>query len=217
VIGVRDLTQPAAEPVTLAQAKSHLRVDFSDDDSLIETYISASRTLAEKMTRRAFFNRDVQLTLDHFPMSWSETVSPAERHPAIDWFNRFAIRLPKPSCVTVKSIKFQDGSGSLITLNPSSYVVDSNSEPARIVPAPSMAWPCPAVCLPGSITVLYTAGTYGDGVEVNSTPANVVAAILLLLGHLYENRSATVETTVSMIPLAVESLLASEVHHTFGY
>jgi uncharacterized phiE125 gp8 family phage protein len=217
MIGVRDLTQPAAEPVTLVQAKSHLRVDFSDDDDLIGTYISAARTLAEKMTRRAFFNRDVQLTLDHFPIAWSETLNPSERHPALDWFNRFAIRLPKPSCVEVKSIKYQDGLGTQITLDPSSYVVDANSEPARIVPVTTMAWPYPAIYTPGSIAAVYTAGTYGDGVEVNNTPANVVAAILLLLGHLYENRSATAEKTLATIPLAVESLLASEVHHTFGY
>lgn len=38
---------PIAEPVTLEEAKTQLRVEFSEDDALISSYITAAREWAE--------------------------------------------------------------------------------------------------------------------------------------------------------------------------
>jgi uncharacterized phiE125 gp8 family phage protein len=61
------VTPPAEEPVTLAVAKAHLRVDISDDDTLIPYYLAAARRLCEKEVRRAFVTSTWDLVLDGFP------------------------------------------------------------------------------------------------------------------------------------------------------
>ena len=47
------VSPPAAEPVTLAEAKSHLKLDTSDEDTLIASLITAARARAEWHTGRA--------------------------------------------------------------------------------------------------------------------------------------------------------------------
>ena len=61
------ITPPAGEPVSLAEAKLHLRVDFDDDDSLIQVLISAARQAAETLTNRQLVTARWRMVLDSFP------------------------------------------------------------------------------------------------------------------------------------------------------
>lgn len=71
-----------------------------------------------------------------------------------------AILLPKPRAVSVPSIQYINLAGELATLDPATYFVDVNSEPARIVPQPGLYWPYTQGWLPNSVIVSYTAGSY---------------------------------------------------------
>jgi uncharacterized phiE125 gp8 family phage protein len=218
VYSVLDITTPAAEPVSLELAKQHLRVDDDAEDALIQMWIMAARQYVEKVTRRAIFERDVVMTLDQFPLRWNESLNPIQTNrPIPHVWEHFEIKLPKPRCKAVKSITYQDVDGNPITLDPSTYRVDLNSQPARIVPAPGLCWPYIAVYIPGTIQVTYTAGSYGDGVDVNTCPQTIVAAMLLLIGHWFANREATAEKPPAPIALAVDSLLNTERTQVFGY
>jgi uncharacterized phiE125 gp8 family phage protein len=221
-IGLKLVTPPTVEPVTLALAKSHLCVDFPEDDALISAYITAARQYCEKYTHRVIFNQTWQLSLDHFPMYGCDTGS-MQPSTARNWpywgalWDGLMIRLPRPTCVSVTSIIFTDQSGTTQTLDPSSYTVDINSEPARIVPAPTTFWPYTQSYLPGSVKITYVAGSYGDGATVNTCPQTVVIAILLMVGHLYEHRHTVSELSLKEIPLGVKALLDTVRFDTFTY
>lgn len=202
---------PAVEPVSLAQAKQHLRVDFPDDDLLIAALITAARQWAEHYCKRAFFTQTIVLSLDAFPLFMNSSTIPPTQQRGYPYYSAYwdplAIRLPRPTTVSVQSIIYRDLTNALQTLDPASYYVDITSEPARIVPMPSLTWPTTQLYLPGSVQITYTAGSYGDGAEVNNCPSTIVAAMLLMIGHLYEHRETVSELALKEIPLGVQCLL----------
>ncbi|ADW69009.1 head-tail connector protein [Granulicella tundricola] len=202
---------PVVEPVSLAEAKAHLRVDFPDEDSLIAGFISAAREMSEQKMQRAIFNQTYVLSLDQFNYGdWRSTIPMARRNPLnyTALWEATALRLPMPRLVSVTSITYVDTFGVTQTLDPSLYSVDKSSQPARIVPAPSGSWPTSDYYMPGSVKVTFVAGSYGDGIQVNTCPASIKAAILLVLGHLYENREASTVASLKILPLGVDALLS---------
>jgi len=70
---------PALEPVTLDEAKLHLRVDGSGEDALITALITAARQAAEVYTRRAFVTQTWRYTCDWlgsaFTLPWQPVQS----------------------------------------------------------------------------------------------------------------------------------------------
>jgi uncharacterized phiE125 gp8 family phage protein len=204
------ITPPAAEPVTLTLAKQHLRVDFSDDDALITGLITTARQFAENVMNRAIYNQTYVLSLDQFNYGdWRSTIPMERRNPlkfSALW-ESMALRLSMPRLVSVTSITYLDVTGTQQTLDYSTYNVDINSEPARIVPAINLTWPTTDYYVPGSVQVTYVAGTWGDGVTVDNCPMPVKQAILLLIGHFYSNREYTSAQNLKVVPMTVDALL----------
>jgi len=175
------VTPPVVEPVSLTLAKQHLRVDFTNDDTYIPVLITAAREWCEVYMHRHIFNQTWQRTLDYFPI-WigSTTVNPANRSDFMyfsDYWSRVMIQLPG-KINAVNSITFTLPSGSSQTLDPSTYVADLTSIPARLVPQQGMTWPVQELYIPGSVQIEYVAGSWGDGVTVNNCPQAVVQAML---------------------------------------
>jgi len=204
------ITPPASEPVTLAQAKLHMRLDFDDENALVQGLITAAREYCEQVIQRAIYNRTYVLSLDQFNYGdWRSTIPMDRRNPlrfSALW-QSMALRLPMPRLVSVSSITYLDTTGTQQTLDPSSYVVDASSEPARIVPAVNLTWPTTDYYIPGSVKVTYISGSYGDGVETDTCPASIRQAILLLIGAWYQNREAISPLTLKTVPMAVDALL----------
>ena len=176
------ITPPAQEPVSLAEAKLHLRVDFPDDDALIVAIIAAARQHAEMLTRRQFITARWKLVLDRFPgAGWmGRTVEGAGEPFSLP---RNAILLPKSPLQAVLGIDYLDTSNVLQTLPDTDYTVDAACEPARITPVFGATWP---ITLPqiAAVSVLFDAG-YGDAAAV---PEGIKAWIKLRVGSLYEHR-----------------------------
>jgi uncharacterized phiE125 gp8 family phage protein len=212
-LSYRDLTQPAAEPLTLLQAKTHLRVDYSDDDSYITALITAARQHVERLMNRAIFNRSMLLTLDYFPWpGWDSTTGSTAHDYFMHWYYRgLTIRLPKPATVSVESITYLANDGvTVTTIDPANYIVDTTSEPARIAPKPGYTWPYQQNYIPGQVRVTFTAGSYGDGVEVNTCPQTIIWATQLLLSHWYNHREAVSDAPLKEVPCGVAELLAGD-------
>lgn len=173
------VTPPAEEPVSLADAKLHLRVDFTDDDALITAIIVAARQHAEMLTRRQIVTARWKLVLDSFPGPSLMGI------PAGEPFSLpgHAILLPKSPLQTVQSIQYLDMGSTLQTMPATDYTVDAACEPARITPVFGKIWP---VSLPqiGAVTVTFDAG-FG---AATSVPEGIKSWIKMRVGSLYANR-----------------------------
>lgn len=221
VFSYRELSAPAAEPVTVAQAKAQLVVDtdFTDDDSLIASLVVAARQHCERLMQRAIYDRTMVMQLDFFPYPYyRSSLGINDRHTLYGaYWREFAIKLAYPACVSVQSITYVDLNNQTQTVDPSLYYVDTVSEPARIVPNPGLYWPYTQAYLPGSVKITYTAGTWGDGVDTNTCPQTICQAILLLVTYWYEQRSAAAQNPPKSVALGVEALLAPYTFDTFGF
>jgi uncharacterized phiE125 gp8 family phage protein len=214
------VTPPTAEPVSLALAKQHLRVDYPDDDGYIPVLITAAREWCENYMQRRIFNQTWTRTLDYFPI-WigGTTVNPSNRDDWMyfsDYWSRVMIQLPG-QIQSVNSITYMlPNGGGTQTLDPSTYVADLTSIPARLVPQQGMTWPVQTLYAPGSVQIEYVAGSWGDGVTVNTCPQSVVYAMLLLIRHWYDNRSAVTDQNLKDVPMAVQALLSSYKMQSFA-
>lgn len=174
------VTPPAAEPVTSTEAKAHLRVDTTDDDTLITSLITAARTYAERVLRRALISQTWDLTLD-------------------EWPDGNAITIPLPPLQSVTSLKYTDDDGTVNTMSSSWYIVDTASTPGRLVLKDDYSWPSDDLREAMPIVVRFVAGYGAAG---SSVPGTILTAIKLLIGHWYENREAQ-----GGVPEAVDLLL----------
>ena len=156
-----------AEPLTTTEAKSHLRVTHSSEDSYIDSLVMAARLDIESDSWRSIVRGSRSLTLDAFPAGSAP------------------IYLPRPPLVSVSSILYIDSNGDEQEL--AGFRVDATHEPGLIVPAYGENWPSTQ---PGplAVTIEYIAG-YADG----SVPENVRHCIRLKLAELYEGRTPAVQ------------------------
>ena len=195
--------QPAYEPVSIADAKAHLRVDSADDDLLITSLIQAAREYIEMRTELALLTQTWVLQLDRFPRSdrleyWPSVASPTG-----------SILLPRRPVQSVTSIVWTDQVGTPHTVDPATYTVDLISNPARITLTYNSSWPnlsSPGLAMMAGVAVTYVAGYTAPSLM----PAHLRAALLLMLGHWYLNREEVLSGTrlvAIQLPVAAEQLL----------
>ena len=183
-----DAANSVTEPITLAQAKAHLRIDssFTADDTYITTLISVARSACENylgyMLAR---NSAVNFYLDQFPNSSVITLNGV-------W---------KPGTV---AISYYDTTNTLVIFA-SGYSVDQHSQPARIMLDDDTNWPDTSENIPSGINIDMTNAGPAD---VDEIPKAIHQAMLLVIGRYYEIRQDVVlGTQVNEIPKMTEHLL----------
>ncbi len=182
----RLITAPTAEPVSLTEAKAHLRVEHDLDNAFINSMILAARQYAEKICWGGFVTQTWELVRDSFP-------------------DHDYICLPKGTLASVTSVKYLESvAGVETTLSSAAYLVDTVSAPPRIRLAfDSTGWPTTRVQY-NAVVVRYVVG-----VAAGEVPAPVKAAILLLMSNMYEFRTAEVlGTIIAKVGFTFDSLLA---------
>lgn len=220
--GLRVITDVvfADEPISLQDAYDHSRI-FSDsngsvDDVWLEAQIPAAREYCERFLGRSLAPRTMELATSSFPTVTVQTAA----GPAID--------LPFGPVQSITSVKYlvsqdaEDTNGDPIldsngdpttevvelTLDASTYALDNYVTPNRLVLAYGESWPSTLGSL-NSVKVRYVTGY----VSAPDTPGNPVlprmarSAMLLMLGHLYENREALTPNAMTELPLGVQALL----------
>lgn len=190
------LTSPALEPVTLEQARAHLRLDAvgspptHPDDALVTALIVAARQRIENETGRALIAQQWEMVADGF---------------AADEKGRIA--LPRQPVLSVDQVRYVDSDGVTQTFGLESPVTSwrlIGKDGAILVPGYNIAWPS-ARAQDDAVRIAFTAG-YGE--EAADVPAPLKAAMLLDIGLMYENRESVVVGTISSeLPMGWEALV----------
>jgi uncharacterized phiE125 gp8 family phage protein len=176
-------TAPEVEPLTLDEAKEHLREDGMGQDALISALIVAARQWVETRAWRALITQEWDMYY---------------RRPT----GACALVVPMPPTQSVDAVTYIDAAGDSKVMDPADYVVDTASQPARIYPV--TAWPAMSD-VSGAVVVAVTAG-FGDDPE--DVPQHYRQAMLLVLGHWYANRESVVVGTIAAhVPEAAQALL----------
>lgn len=175
------VTAPASEPISLSEAREHLRVETTDEDAYILGLIQSAREIAEQKTGRRLITQTWQLVRDNFA-------------------GRIQL-LADTSAIT--SVSYQDTDNATQTLASSVYELRTTALVPEVGLKYSQSWPS-ILCHPGSVTIEFTVG-YGDDTAV---PQPIKQAMLLLIGDMYEHREETSQMKLETMPMASKYLLS---------
>jgi uncharacterized phiE125 gp8 family phage protein len=177
------LAGPAAEPLSLAEAKAFLRVAHDDDDALIAALISAARGQIEALTRRALLSQTWRVVLDRWPAS-----------------GRIVPRIgPLRS---VSAARVFDSANMAHALDVQRFVIDAAS---GVIATPCWSLPSPGRDLAGIELDIEA----GFGALASDVPEPLRQAIRLLVSHWYDNRGiAAIGGSVALLPAGVAALVA---------
>ncbi|MFA5160924.1 MAG: head-tail connector protein [Elusimicrobiales bacterium] len=183
------IAAPAAEPVTLAEQKSHSRVEFADEDVLIGGLIKTARECVEMLTNRKLITQRWRVYLDELPPDG-------------------IITLPFAPVSAVEFVRFWDANAVGTVLSATTYYADVMGEPARILPKDNWQIPSAEFRRANGIEVGFGCGYGAAGTNV---PESLRQAVRFLAAHWYENRIAVSDAAnvrFEELPMGVQYLLA---------
>jgi uncharacterized phiE125 gp8 family phage protein len=173
---------PSEEPVSLVDAKNHLRVDtdLTQDDVLIKLLIGAARRYAEMYCNRSFITQQWRLVLDSFPGNAMYGV------PFGITFSLpgNAILIERGPVQSLDSIIYTAMDGAEVTMPAADWIAELSGGLARVTPRFGKIWPIPLPQI-GAVKVNFTAGY---GAMASDVPEGIRQWILLRVSSLYENR-----------------------------
>lgn len=183
------VTAPTTYPLTVAEARGHVRQDLMDDDAWLQDAIAAATEMVEGDTNRQLITAVSRLSLDGVP--------------AQGW-----IDIPRPPLVSVSSLTYVDTNSVTQTWAATNYRVSAPAGPrcarGRITLASGISWPTLAT-VSDALQVNFTHG-YG---AASAVPAMLKQALKLLIAHWYDNRSTIVIGTSSKeLELTYRSVIA---------
>jgi uncharacterized phiE125 gp8 family phage protein len=175
---------PALEPVTVAEAKAHLRVDSAAEDVLIASLILTSRLHIEAALGLALITQGWTLLLDRWPAGAT-------------------VVLPLRPVQAITSARVLAVDGTPTTLAASDYILEGLGVPPRLVRT-GLVWLQPGRAAAG-IEIAFTAGF---GSAATDVPAPIRQALLMLVAHWYEHREPIeIGSAATAIPAPVSELL----------
>lgn len=190
---VETLVVATAEPVSLQEAKTHLRVTSTSDDARIRMLTASARAWVENETRRKLCTQTLALYLDGFP-AWMPRMPQKLPLSPLGWSDVYGIELPFGPVQSVSSIIYFDSANEPITLSTSLYDVDLKSTPARILPVFGAVWPITYLRM-NAVTVTFVVG-------YSVIPEAARTAILLKLSELYDGADTAESIESILSPLS---------------
>lgn len=158
------VTAKTANSVTDAEAKTHLHITHSDEDTYIGTLVDAAQEFCENFTNRKYEAETWKMHLDTFPKE---------------------IELPFAPVSAITHIKYYDADNEQQTFSSDDYEYSLNSEP--VVIRADDSWPG-VYDRYEAIEIQFVCGVTSPAV----TPLSFKQAMLLLIGDMYANREDNV-------------------------
>lgn len=183
------VSAPAAEPVTLTQAKDHCRVDGSSDDTFLTAAITVARERCESFTGRKLITQTVDYTVE--TGFW-----PSLRY----------IDIPVGKIQSIISLTYTDSAGSSDTFASSNWYLEQTAWNGRLRLNNDAFWPSVTLRHANAITIRVVCG-YGD--DSTDVPTPLLHGMKLMIGALYDHREDFVAeqgVTVAKIPQTSELL-----------
>ena len=175
---------------TTAEAKPHLRVTGTAEDTYIDFCISAATKFCENYTKRQIMAATYVVGMDTLPSSSSEPVY-----------------MPFGNLTSASSVNYKDSSGSAQTWTASNYQVATRQQPGYILPVEGKSYPETQNDTIDAATITFVCG-WATSEDV---PADIKSAVYIMVSYFYENRGTAelVGSTAVDIkpPFAVYSLL----------
>jgi uncharacterized phiE125 gp8 family phage protein len=170
------VSSASQQPISLTDAKAHLRVDGDDENSLISSLIDAAVSAVEEETGRALAAQT---------WAYSTTISTGCLH------------LPLSPVTSVSSITYYDTDDVEQSLTVSDFYLLKDNDSAYLEPKDGTVWPT-TKSRADALTVTFVTGYL-------SIPPGLRQAVLLLLAHWFENREAAGKK-LENLPLAYDYL-----------
>lgn len=174
------ITPPAAEPVSLAELKAHLRIEHSDDDAAITAYGLAARRAVEARGGLALMLQGWRMTLNEAPQGM--------------------LTLPRAPVFSIDAVDVLSRDGTSEPVDTDLYDFEPGA-PGRFIARG--LWPYTDRRL-GGVRIAFTAGW----ASAADTPEELKLAIKMLAAHFYENRESVAAEKVFATPQAVDALIA---------
>lgn len=169
------VTAATEDPVSLAEIKMHSRVDTIDEDLLLTNLLGAAVADFEAHTGRVLVSSTWDYYIDKFPQGDS-------------------IGIPAGPVTSVTSVKYIDSAEATTTVSSALYYLDPASSQGRVMLKYNQSWPTATLRPSSGVVVRYVAGYSGAA----TVPAAIKAALLLMVDHLYTNRSAVTVGTAGV-------------------
>jgi len=157
-------TEPTAEPLTLDELKTRLRILSCDFDTELSQILTASRKIVEEDARRKFVTQTVKLYMDEFPDD-----------------DEIGIHYAPVSSIT--SVQYYDQNGTLTTFSSDDYWTNLIESPPEICLKQSKQWPVTELERPNAVIVTFVAG-YG---AASAVPAAAKLAIVEYARSIWNN------------------------------
>lgn len=164
---------PVSEPVTVEELKLFARIDGSDEDTLLESFIASVRRLTEDYLNRALIEQTITLKMDLWPCE--------------------VIELPRPPLISITAVETLDESGAVTVYSSSNYYTDIHSEPGLLILKNGVTPPQNTERYYGGYQIRYKAG-YGD--SATDVPSAIITCIKQWATAMYENRAVGSEPPV---------------------